>query len=342
MTDWKMLVEKWADRHNFPKFTSDEPDTEPDKPKLVTTTLKYLHAYRGEFTFDDHEKPWSTVARNLDITITNVPNYHGVATFHGGTVAITDNVPMWANMRARFTIDKSLIHLDRIDLESDGATSMATGDVDMTHWPEMTYQVHSRVHFQRMREIFFRHETYRLTGDGDFTGVFHLFKGGHDLPRHVLERARRRERLPLPVALRLAALDAGRVRRLGRGVAFLRRPRALHLFDQAARPARAAHVALRRVVRRRRSRGLHRLRRLPRASASPARAAGRNVLEWPLGRFADHRGDGHLVGHAAARRAGDDGVARRRRARPTRATPTTSGGRSRRCRSPRTCRSPAS
>ena len=72
MTDWQMLVEKWEDRQNFPKFTSDD-EEDPNKPKVVTTTLKWLHAYRGQFTFEDHEKPWSTVARNLDITITNLP-----------------------------------------------------------------------------------------------------------------------------------------------------------------------------------------------------------------------------------------------------------------------------
>ena len=36
-----------------------------------------------------------------------------------------------------------------------------------------------------MRELFFKDETWRLTGDGDFTGTFHLFKGGRDLDRHV-------------------------------------------------------------------------------------------------------------------------------------------------------------
>ena len=39
----------------------------------------------------------------------------------------------------------------------------------------------SRVHFPRMREIFFERERWRLTGDGDFTGTFHLFKGGREL-----------------------------------------------------------------------------------------------------------------------------------------------------------------
>jgi translocation and assembly module TamB len=32
-----------------------------------------------------------------------------------------------------------------------------------------------------MRDIFWHDETWDLSGEGDFTGVFHLFKGGHDL-----------------------------------------------------------------------------------------------------------------------------------------------------------------
>ena len=56
-----------------------------------------------------------------------------------------------------------------------------TGAVDLGHWPEQTWHVRSRVHFPRMREIFFAKERWRLTGDGDFTGTFHLFKGGREL-----------------------------------------------------------------------------------------------------------------------------------------------------------------
>ena len=52
---------------------------------------------------------------------------------------------MWANMKAQFVIDGSRIHLDRIDMETDGATTVASGDVDMAHWPNQGYQVKSRV-----------------------------------------------------------------------------------------------------------------------------------------------------------------------------------------------------
>ena len=43
---------------------------------------------------------------------------------------------MWANMKAQFVIDGSRIHLDRIDMDTDGATTVASGDVDMAHWPK--------------------------------------------------------------------------------------------------------------------------------------------------------------------------------------------------------------
>ena len=45
---------------------------------------------------------------------------------------------MWANMKAQFVLDGPRIHLDRIDLDTDGATTVARGDVDIAHWPEQT------------------------------------------------------------------------------------------------------------------------------------------------------------------------------------------------------------
>ena len=176
MTDWQMLVEKWDGGHNFPRFNHD--DGKPPGPKRVTTTLRWLRAYRGQFTFEDHETPWGVVCRNLDVNITNLPTYHGTASFSGGTVTIQDFVPMWANMKAQFVIDGPRIHLDRIDLDSDGAKTVLTGDVDMAHWPNQGYRMHSRVNFPRMRELFFRDASWRVSGDGDFNGTFRLYKTG--------------------------------------------------------------------------------------------------------------------------------------------------------------------
>src|SRR5207302_6540882 len=97
------------------------------------------------------------------------------------TIRIQDHLPMWANFTAGFTLDGSRVHLSRIDIATDGADTTAAGDVDLSHWPEMSYTVKSRVHLPRMREIFFTNEPWTLVGDGDFNGTFRLFNGGHDL-----------------------------------------------------------------------------------------------------------------------------------------------------------------
>jgi hypothetical protein len=183
LTDWQMLVEKWpGGQHSFPKFTRDRdepPDEGPKGPSRVK--MKYLRAWRGQFAYEDHSSPWSIVARNIDLNITDFPTYRGSATFHGGTVAIQKYVPMWANMKARFRIDGSLLHMEQLAFETDGARSSAVGVVDVSRFPEMQFDVKSRVDFQRMRELFFEREKWALSGEGDFTGTFHLFKGGHDL-----------------------------------------------------------------------------------------------------------------------------------------------------------------
>ena len=179
MTDWKMLVEKWPGRNNFPRFVNN--DDKPSGPRRFTTTLKYLRAWRGQFTFEDHEAPWSIVAPGIDLNITNLPQYHGTATFKGGVVKIQDHLPMRADFKAAFELDGPRVHLSRIDMPTDGAETTASGDVDFSHWPNMQFAVKSRVNFPRMREIFFTKETWRLAGEADFAGTFRLYPGGHNL-----------------------------------------------------------------------------------------------------------------------------------------------------------------
>jgi hypothetical protein len=150
MTDWQMLIEKWpGDKNNFPRFVNND---QPDRgPRQFTTTLKYLRASRGRFTFDDHEVPWSVDGPNLEFDLTNLPQYHGTAKFHGGTIKIQNHLPMWGDFNAKFVLDGPRVHLPRIDINTDGAETTASGDVDFSHWPDMRYDVKSRVHFPRMR-----------------------------------------------------------------------------------------------------------------------------------------------------------------------------------------------
>jgi hypothetical protein len=176
--DWNMLVEDGPDGHTFPKLPSRAASA---GPRPFTTTVRFLRAWRGTFSYEHHGVPWGVKAPNIDLTITKAQKYQGTATFDGGTITIQDHLPMWLDMDARFDIDGSVLHMNRIDIETDGAQTVASGDVDLSRWPEMLYDVKSRVNFPRMREIFFRNESWELAGEGDFTGQFHLFSGGHDL-----------------------------------------------------------------------------------------------------------------------------------------------------------------
>jgi hypothetical protein len=169
MTDWDMRIETWPDgRHSFPRFTRER--TEPPGPRRFVTTLRYVHARNGQFTYEDHGTPWSTVARNLDVVVRKTSEYEGTASFSNGTVQIQDYLPMQMEMRSRFTIDGALVRFSDLDLVADGSVSDVTGVVDLGRWPEQTWNVRSRVDFPRMRQIFFSREPWRLTGTGEFTG----------------------------------------------------------------------------------------------------------------------------------------------------------------------------
>ncbi|MEW6321878.1 MAG: translocation/assembly module TamB domain-containing protein [Acidobacteriota bacterium] len=181
MTDWRMFVETFPDgRHNWPRVNGP-PRPPRTGPRPVVTTLQYVHAYRGEFEYQDHGTPWGVVARHLDVTVGKLGVYRGTAHFSNGTVQIQHYEPMWVNLATSFRIEGSRIVLDAIDMESDGARTELTGVVDTSRWPEQTYQIRSRIHFPRMRELFWARDTFSLHGDGDFTGTFHLFKGGRQL-----------------------------------------------------------------------------------------------------------------------------------------------------------------
>src|SRR5437588_3810556 len=291
MSDWQMVVEQWPNgRHSFPKFASG-----PSGRRRFTTTLQYVRARNGEFTFEDHGTPWSTVARNLDVNVTKVIGYRGEASFSGGTVAIQNYLPMRADMKAIFRVDGGVVHFDRINLTTDGAESVVTGDADIAHWPEQTYRVNSTVDFHRMREIFFAAETYTLSGEGRFNGLFHLYRGGRALTGSFtsdelgLDVGGHDYRFPdlkgkvawLPERLDVTDTSSefyGGTARLRYSIAPLGKPQ----------PARAKfdadwqNVDLARFTDFMRMQGVR----------FAGRMSGRNRLEWPLGHFKEHVGDG--------------------------------------------------
>lgn len=183
MTDWNMLVETFPNgRHNFPKVTPDRKT--PAGPSRFTTTLKAVYAGSGQFTYEDHGTPWSTVARNLNVTLYRADifnDYRGTASFSNGTIKIQSYEPFSADMRSRFKLADGKVTFDRITLNGQGSTSVIDGEVDLRRWPEQIYRVKSHIDFPTQKGIFFHNDRFSAFGQGDFQGTFHLFKGGREL-----------------------------------------------------------------------------------------------------------------------------------------------------------------
>ena len=288
----------------------------PPGPKRFTTTLQYLHAYRGQFTFVDHGT-WTTVARNLDISVRHdTGEYLGTATITDGTVRIKDYEPMRADMRVTFKVDGSLLRLPEIELYTDGAHSLVTGEVDFGRpWPQMIYHVDSRVDLWRMREIFFANESWRSRGEARFTGDFHLFPGGHELKGDFTSDVAYVNAFAVPGPARLARVGAAPLRG-DEGVGpVLRRHDVVPVPDGADLRPDAGGRAVRRDLPRRRSRaalGRHRDARPAAAGHGQRRqrprVAARRVLAAPRRRPHGHRAAGRPVAAAArgrSRRGGD-------------------------------------
>lgn len=315
LSDWEMLVETFpGGAHNFIRIPRRE--SRGGGPPRFVTTVQLVRAERGQFTYEDHGTPWSTIARNLDVTVARLADYRGEARFSGGTVQIQQFEPMWADMFCTFAIIDGKVIVDRLRLDSDGAVSDVTGEVDLARWPEQTYQVRSRVQFPRMREIFFAGDDFSLYGEGDFAGTFHLFRGGRELTgtfRSALagvndfrfpDLAGSLVWLPerFDVTEASAGFSGGRAR-FTYAMAPLGDPSqpALARFD--ARYEDVDLLALSDFF------ALDGIR-------VAGRARGRNLLEWPLGRFAGRRGDGEIVaappaGVVLQRRELDPGLAGR-------------------------------
>ena len=221
-------------------------------------------------------------------------------------------------MQSRFSLNGGKVHFDRMDLVSDGARTVATGDVDLGRWPEQLYQLQSRIDFPTQKDIFFHGQKFDVSGVGDFTGTFHLFKGGRELKGTFVSPLAGVNDWRFPEPARLGAVGARSARD--------------HQRDERAlrRHARGSTTAWRRSAsRRRRARrgtsntrtsiscrliGLSRDRR---GCAWPGAPSGRNRLEWPLGKWALKTGEGEVDRRGAARRAPDDARAARRPASPS-------------------------
>lgn len=295
--DWNMLVEQFKDgRHSFPSFGGDP--KRPRGPRRFTTTVQVVRCSNGQFSLDDHGAPWSIAAPNLDLKIVNTGEYRGEASFAQGTVKISDFEPMWANMHTRFKIADGLVRVDRLDLDTDGATSVVNGTVDLGNWPEQTHYVQSRVDFPRMRQLFFADDKFTLAGEGHFVGTFHLFKGGRELKgRFTSEEAKLNDwkfpaldgqlvwvRDRFEVTNASAGFNGGRTQ-FDFGMKPLGDPK---IPGRARFDVKYQDVDLTKLTDDVQLQGLR----------LAGRASGRNLLEWPLGKFRDRKGDGEITAAA--------------------------------------------
>jgi hypothetical protein len=316
VSDWTMQIETWPDRHSFIRI----PRRSGEGPSRFVTTMQLLRAERGQFTYVDHGTPWSIVARDLDVTLAKVDKYRGECRSRGGTVRIQQFEPMWADFACAFAMDGGKVHFDRIDLDTDGARSRVTGDMDLGQWPEQRYQVDSVVQLPRIREIFWAGHTFALTGEATFTGTFHLFKGGREVKGRFasaeagldawrfpqLQGEVRWTRDRLDVTNTTSRLYGGRLA-LTYTIAPLGVPQpAVSRLDTSYEGVEVG--ALGRVI-------------ALRGIEPVGRAEGRNLLAWPIGAWAQHRGEGWLTvrppaGAALATRALPDDMTARHDARP--------------------------
>lgn len=302
MTDWRMYVELMADgRHNFPKFTRER-----SGPKSAwTTTLQYVRASRGECTYEDHGTPWSIVANNLDVTVARpASEYRGQASFSDGRIAMQQFVPFRTDMRSWFKIEDGQVKFDRIDLSSEGAQTRLTGAVDLGHWPEQRYQLTSTIDFATQKAIWFGDDDFTASGTGTFDGTFHLFK------EHLPDgRSRVGRELKGTFASGLAGVNSLRFPNLQGSVLWtpalldITNARASLYGGRAAFSYRMAPLDQHGV----RSTQTFdaRYEGVDLAAFTTAmelqglrlagRASGRNLLQWPTGQFADHRGEGTIA-----------------------------------------------
>jgi hypothetical protein len=182
VSPWRMVAESFPDgRQSFPRFVA--PGDTNDERRFVTTVRRLL-AHDGEFVYRDHVAPWYVTARNIDMTINkgDGEGYSGDVAFRGGTVEIASFEPMAVAMEATFDLEGGDVTLTQADLTVDGFRAALTGEVAISNWPEQTYYVlESDIDFPTMKEVFFAGDPFTVDGRGRFTGVWHIFDGGREL-----------------------------------------------------------------------------------------------------------------------------------------------------------------
>ncbi|RPJ77252.1 MAG: translocation/assembly module TamB [Acidobacteria bacterium] len=293
MSGWDMLVEKRGDWNNFIHVPRG-PKRKPGEKGPFSTVLTYVHAGRGNFTYIDYGS-WTTTAANLDIVVDHsTGRYLGRGSASAGRVQVKTYLPMRMDVRFTFEVKGGNVDFDRIELHTDNSHSVLTGRVELGRWPEQTYQVRSRVDLWRSREVFFAAEKWRSRGEAAFAGTYHLpQKGDFELKGEF--------KAPMAWVNQFAFPDL-------RGT-IVWRPRSLDVLEATSRfcdgkttfryrlaPISTPDPSIARFDARYEGVDLARFGDVLalKGIRMEGRAAGRNVMEWPLGGWAKLRGEGEV------------------------------------------------
>jgi hypothetical protein len=301
MSGWDMLVEQFPGRHNFPRVAGPKREPRKGEPAFrFTTTVRSVVAHDGQFTYDDHTVPWSVVCRNLNVSVfKGFDTYRGTAQFSNGSVKIQQYDAFRADMQTRFKIDGGKIILEDINLQSVGASTRVTGYVDIKNWPEMVYNVKSRIDFPIQKAIYFKSMNFTVKGYGDFLGTFRFFKTGTGTGRELKgtftspEAGVNAWRFPNVHGSLLWNNSAFRVTDVttglyGGGAKF---DYTMGPLGQPGHPVQVAWDASYTNVDLTQLTDFLELQGIRLAG----RATGRNRLEWPLGQWAQKHGEGEIA-----------------------------------------------
>ncbi len=161
MTDWDMVVE------TFP--------SSPEFPTAATTFRSSSTSERSRraqpVAVHDHRAIRAGLARTVHVPGSRHAVEHGrrgtCACRSGATSSRTTTAARRRSATGRYRSNPtsrsaptcsrtsrstaSKLHFDRIDLETDGASSVLDGDIDLAHWPEQIYRIRSRRSISRRR-----------------------------------------------------------------------------------------------------------------------------------------------------------------------------------------------
>ena len=185
MTDWTMVIESFPEgKHNFPRVKGPPRPPRTDSEDVLHhaaaggRVARSLHLRRSHDAVeyrdsgDAHHAVPSRGAAGLR-------RYRRFRRWHGASVQTYE--PFGASMKGRFSMNNGKVHFDRMDLLSDGAETIADGDVYLDRWPEQFYRMKSKIDIATQKSIFFHNDKFEATGAADFDGTFHYFKGGREL-----------------------------------------------------------------------------------------------------------------------------------------------------------------